>query len=138
MCGAHTRRGTLCRKPKLEGRPRCKLHGGASTGPPKGSRNAMKHGLYSQVFTAEEAERIEQILEEGDKRLDLSQEIATMRFLVERAMKSKADLATISAAMDSTRRLMLAQHRIEGQPADALTEAIESMLEEVAEEYGLQ
>ena len=26
---------------------RCRLHGGKSTGPPKGNRNALKHGRYT-------------------------------------------------------------------------------------------
>ena len=26
---------------------RCRLHGGKSTGPPKGNKNALKHGRYT-------------------------------------------------------------------------------------------
>jgi hypothetical protein len=26
---------------------RCRLHGGKSTGPPKGNQNALKHGRYT-------------------------------------------------------------------------------------------
>ncbi len=33
---------------------RCANHGGKSTGPPPGSRNALKHGLYSKALTAHE------------------------------------------------------------------------------------
>jgi hypothetical protein len=32
-CGAKTRQGTPCRMQALSGRQRCRLHGGASTGP---------------------------------------------------------------------------------------------------------
>ncbi|MDB3929681.1 hypothetical protein N9413_10870, partial [Paracoccaceae bacterium] len=32
-CGARTRRGTACQKPPLNGKTRCRLHGGLSTGP---------------------------------------------------------------------------------------------------------
>ncbi len=32
-CGARTRRGTLCKCKPIPGKRRCKLHGGASTGP---------------------------------------------------------------------------------------------------------
>lgn len=46
-CLAKTRRGTACLCPALRGRKRCRLHGGLSTGPPKGNRNAWKHGAYS-------------------------------------------------------------------------------------------
>ncbi len=27
---------------------RCRLHGGKSTGPPKGNQNALKHGYYTK------------------------------------------------------------------------------------------
>ncbi|WP_415188095.1 HGGxSTG domain-containing protein [Rhodomicrobium sp.] len=33
LCGARTRAGTPCRRPKLPGRSRCRNHGGLSTGP---------------------------------------------------------------------------------------------------------
>src|SRR3954454_12534141 len=40
LCGARTRAGGLCRRPKLAGRPRCRLHGGApGSGAPAGVRN---------------------------------------------------------------------------------------------------
>ena len=49
ICGAKTRSGTPCQnKPLKNGR--CRLHGGLSTGSPKGSRNALKHGIYSRIF----------------------------------------------------------------------------------------
>ena len=45
-CGARTRAGTPCPTPAMPN-GRCRMHGGLSPGPPKGSRNALKHGLYS-------------------------------------------------------------------------------------------
>jgi len=33
LCGAKTRKGTLCKAKPLPGKTRCKFHGGASTGP---------------------------------------------------------------------------------------------------------
>jgi hypothetical protein len=54
-CGARTRAGTVCRAPAVRRRKRCRLHGGASTGPrtPEGlerSRRARwKHGRYSKA-----------------------------------------------------------------------------------------
>jgi hypothetical protein len=38
-CGAKTRTGTLCESPPVQGRKRCRLHGGLSPGAPRGSRN---------------------------------------------------------------------------------------------------
>ena len=52
-CGARTRRGTACQGPAMRN-GRCRMHGGASTGPrtPEGlercRRARWKHGLRSQ------------------------------------------------------------------------------------------
>jgi glucans biosynthesis protein len=45
-CLAKTRRGTHCMSPAMPN-GRCRIHGGLSPGPPKGNRNAWKHGLRS-------------------------------------------------------------------------------------------
>lgn len=37
----------------MEGRKRCRLHGGRATGPPLGSQNALKHGRYTATAIAE-------------------------------------------------------------------------------------
>ena len=48
LCGAHARRtGKPCRQPAMAN-GRCRLHGGKSTGPPKGNKNALKHGFYTR------------------------------------------------------------------------------------------
>lgn len=47
-CGAKTRKGALCRAPAVSGKVRCRMHGGAAgAGAPKGNKNALKHGLYT-------------------------------------------------------------------------------------------
>jgi hypothetical protein len=40
----------------MKGKTRCRLHGGASSGggAPKGSQNALKHGIYGSILTDEE------------------------------------------------------------------------------------
>jgi glucans biosynthesis protein len=38
-CGAKTRAGTPCQSQPVQGRKRCRLHGGLSPGAPRGSRN---------------------------------------------------------------------------------------------------
>jgi hypothetical protein len=45
-CGARTRAGTPCPTPAMPN-GRCRMHGGTSPGPPKGTRNALKHGRHS-------------------------------------------------------------------------------------------
>lgn len=47
-CGAKTRSGEPCKNPAMQN-GRCRMHGGKSTGPPKGSQNALKHGLYTKA-----------------------------------------------------------------------------------------
>jgi hypothetical protein len=40
LCGARTRSGLSCRRPRAPGRSRCRLHGGApGSGAPPGERN---------------------------------------------------------------------------------------------------
>jgi uncharacterized protein YjcR len=51
QCGAKTRKGAPCRSPAMRN-GRCRMHGGKSTGAPKGNKNAWKHGHYSEVAKA--------------------------------------------------------------------------------------
>jgi hypothetical protein len=52
-CGAKTRAGGTCQCPAIRGRQRCRLHGGRSTGAPKGRANG---NYMSGDFTAEAVE----------------------------------------------------------------------------------
>ena len=48
-CGAKTRRGTPCEAPAVQGRQRCRMHGGAAgSGAPAGNRNAVTHGYHTR------------------------------------------------------------------------------------------
>ena len=49
-CGAKTRAGDVCRCPAVRDRMRCRLHGGRSTGAPKGRANG---NFATGDFTAE-------------------------------------------------------------------------------------
>jgi len=52
-CGAKSKRtGKPCQQPAMKN-GRCRLHGGKSTGPPKGNQNAFKHGFYSNDAIAQ-------------------------------------------------------------------------------------
>lgn len=46
-CLARTRLGAECQSPAVNGKRRCRMHGGTNPGAPKGNRNARKHGAYS-------------------------------------------------------------------------------------------
>lgn len=57
-CGAKTRAGGKCKAPAMAN-GRCRVHGGASTGPktpdvPTGNTRAVSHGFYSDALLAEE------------------------------------------------------------------------------------
>lgn len=59
-CEAKTKSGTLC---QINAMPngRCYRHGGASTGAPKGNKNALKHGAYSKFYTDDELGQLDDI-----------------------------------------------------------------------------
>ena len=53
-CGARTRSGKPCRSPAVDGKKRCRMHGGApGSGAPRGNKNAVKHGLYTREAIAQ-------------------------------------------------------------------------------------
>src|SRR5436190_17488222 len=54
-CGAKTRRGSPCQSPAMPN-GRCRMHGGPSTGAPKGNRNAWKHGRFTAEAIARRRE----------------------------------------------------------------------------------
>lgn len=53
-CGAKTRAGTPCKSPAVQGKKRCRMHGGApGSGAPRDNKNAVKHGLYTREAIAQ-------------------------------------------------------------------------------------
>lgn len=53
-CGAKTRKGTPCKSPSVDGKKRCRMHGGApGSGAPKGNKNALKTGMHTAEMKAE-------------------------------------------------------------------------------------
>jgi hypothetical protein len=50
-CGARTRNGNPCQSPAMPN-GRCRMHGGMSPGAPKGNKNALKHGHYTNEAIA--------------------------------------------------------------------------------------
>ena len=62
-CGAKTRTGTPCRSPAMPN-GRCRMHGGKSTGAPKGNKNAWKHGYYGATAKAERS-RVKDLLKDA-------------------------------------------------------------------------
>jgi hypothetical protein len=74
-CGARTRSGNPCRSPAMPN-GRCRMHGGASPGAPRGERNGMwRHGLRS-------AEAIERRRRKAAEMRSLRQAIRELAELV--------------------------------------------------------
>lgn len=78
LCGAKTRSGKPCAKYRINGKRRCRLHGGLSTGPKTAEGKAriaaaqLKHGRYVNWREKRAKEKhylaeIEQILREAVK-----------------------------------------------------------------------
>lgn len=93
LCGASKRgNGEPCKRHAIPGSPRCKLHGGKSTGPKvpgdqSGNKKAAKPGsIYSQFLTDEEkADYATVALDQIDDELRLT------KVLLGRVLKAKAE-----------------------------------------------
>lgn len=88
-CGAKTRNGGKCKLSPVEGKKRCKLHGGKSTGPinQRGNSNRAKPGsLYSRFLTPDEASICAE-LELGS----LDEELMLTRIRLMRALKLESE-----------------------------------------------
>lgn len=69
-CGARTRKGTPCQSPAVQGKRRCRMHGGAKgSGAPKGNQNALKHGLFTAENKAFHA-HVRKTLKRGYEQLE--------------------------------------------------------------------
>src|SRR5262245_5508171 len=68
-CGARNRRGGFCRAPAINGKRRCRMHGGApGSGAPLGNKNALKHGRFTREKKAERR-RVQELLRQSPKTL---------------------------------------------------------------------
>jgi len=74
-CGAKTRAGTPCKSPAMAN-GRCRMHGGKSTGAPRGNQNALKHGFYTKQAIADRR-HIRQLLKESEDTLNLTNPMRT-------------------------------------------------------------
>jgi glucans biosynthesis protein len=73
-CGARTRSGTACRSPAVQGKKRCRMHGGAhGSGAPPGNQNALKHGRYTRQAIAER-KAFRELIRQATETLELFEE----------------------------------------------------------------
>lgn len=86
LCGAKTRSGSPCQS-KAMANGRCRMHGGKSTGAPKGNKNNLKAGgIYSQYLTDEE-----QIISTKMELGSLDEELKLCKIRLMRALKAEAE-----------------------------------------------
>jgi len=68
-CGAKTRAGTPCKSPAVQGKKRCRMHGGAlGSGAPRDNKNAVKYGLYTREAIAQRR-RLRELMRQSRKLL---------------------------------------------------------------------
>jgi hypothetical protein len=96
-CGAKTRAGGRCRKPKMPN-GRCRFHGGMSTGPkvPNTRLNAFKLGLYSKQLLPEEVSIYRAIkLGNVDEELSLTRIRLRRALIAETAAAGNPELSEV-------------------------------------------
>lgn len=99
VCGAKTRAGKPCKKSPVEGKKRCRLHGGLSPGAPKGNKNGLRHGIYSRLF--DDSQLDDAIAMQGD----VSRELAIARLQLVNCLnhrKAQGDTPQLDEIKDET------------------------------------
>ena len=99
VCGAKTRAGKPCKKSPVEGKKRCRLHGGLSPGAPKGNKNGLRHGIYSRLF--DDSQLDDAIAMQGD----VSRELAIARIQLANLLayrKTQEDTPALAEIKDET------------------------------------
>jgi hypothetical protein len=102
LCGAKTRSGEPCKNHPAPGKKRCRRHGGASTGAPKGNSNNTRHGFYSDALQPEERKLWQRVVIGG-----IDDEIRLMRVKLHRLVRlsGSQDVADlIDAALEVARK----------------------------------
>lgn len=85
-CGATKRNGEPCQQHAMKN-GRCRMHGGASTGAPKGNTNGLRHGFYYNALSADEQALWPEALAQGSGPAALEHELALMRIKLQRLLK---------------------------------------------------
>lgn len=111
ICGAKTRRGTICQLPAGYGTHhlgtgRCKYHGGSSRGAPKGNQNARKtsehDSIYADLLDADEKIMFEEMTSDVLHHLDEEIKLITIR---ERRMLERIGLLVLGDTLVEVERI---------------------------------
>ena len=95
-CGAKTktRNGRPCQNNAMSN-GRCRLHGGLSTGPPKGTQNHYDYGIYAAGIKDEEKEIYKEI-----KIGSLDEDIRIMKMQLMRAVKAQKEFEEVNIGVE--------------------------------------
>ncbi|MGX8235642.1 HGGxSTG domain-containing protein [Bacillus subtilis] len=133
VCGAKTKKGTVCQKAALKN-GRCRIHGGKSTGPKdkkrkslqmKGNKNALKTGEYETIsfetLSEKEKELYERVSTDPAKQVNgryKMLEIRTYRLM----QRYAAELEKKNPSEDILEKLELSLTRIDTRVVDLIRE----------------
>ncbi|MCO8150931.1 hypothetical protein NHM07_20775 [Bacillus subtilis] len=133
VCGAKTKKGTVCQKAALKN-GRCRIHGGKSTGPKdkkrkslqmKGNKNALKTGEYETIsfetLSEKEKELYERVSTDPAKQVNgryKMLEIRTYRLM----QRYAAELEKKNPNEDILEKLELSLTRIDTRAVDLIRE----------------
>jgi hypothetical protein len=140
VCGAKNRRGTPCQRAPATGKKRCKLHGGASTGPKtargkaRAAVNGVEHGGYTQLATYERllASHDPALYAEMPKDTSLERELRWARMQLAALARSGRSTGAAKEILTEIRLLAQAQHEL--RPGGDATGAFEDRLTVVGAE----
>ena len=119
-CEAKTKSGTLC---QINAMPngRCYRHGGASTGAPKGNKNALKHGAYSKFYTDDELGQLDDI-----STADIESELKLCKVQLIRALNAAEE----QSSFDDSKQLDLV-----GQSTQVVKNGEQISRQEISKKY---
>lgn len=92
-CGAKRRDKSACQATAISATGRCRMHGGKGSGPPKGSQNASKLGIYAAVLSAED-----RAVGEASQSGSVDAEIAIIRIQLHRCIRTQQAYDAVVAA----------------------------------------
>ena len=123
FCGAHAKQsGEPCKNRAVLGKKRCRFHGGTNPGPPKGSTNGLKHGIYKAGYSEEEIKDLDTIRATIGK---LDEELTLAKVMLKRTWVAMATAEKDQSAGFEMSEIKQTQRPVAG--VDAQGNAITSM-----------
>ncbi len=124
MCRAKTREGRRCRNPALPDSPFCGVH----------AENGRRPNILDGVLPREEIDRLGELM--ADPRVD--DVMMVLAYALRQAVAEGAEAKEVIRTCDSYVKALMARHKISGQTAESLEQAIEGALDAIAAELGIE